>query len=205
MVDLTTRGNSGIGNPNAGANQTAFNNAEELRQMFEDSHRKADTDVGDQALHHTLGTGPFQAARGSSLKGVSDIVTQLQGLLSDFGIWQAWNPTFLNATRSPVTSKYTLFGDLVIARFSVGIVTVSGTMALDFSSLPFPIASYPLNFPHGIAYANNPGVGRASGFIMEGAFADTAVPGSAGYWKVGTPFAWSGDETLNGMMIYERA
>lgn len=36
--------------------------------LFKEAHRNSDRDQGDQALHHTIGKGPFQAARGKDLQ-----------------------------------------------------------------------------------------------------------------------------------------
>lgn len=44
----------------------------EASQSYRESHRNADTDQGDDSIHHTLGDGPFQSARGSKLADLEE-------------------------------------------------------------------------------------------------------------------------------------
>lgn len=52
---------------------------------FRESHRFSDLDVDRDSQHHTLGFGPNQAAPGSDLKNIKDLLEAYPDLVNDFG------------------------------------------------------------------------------------------------------------------------
>ncbi len=47
-------------------------------RVYQDAHQSADTDQGDDSIHHTLGYSPFQSARGSALQDTKNDLSNFQ-------------------------------------------------------------------------------------------------------------------------------
>lgn len=66
----------------------------EVSEAFKTAHAKSDVDITDKSLHHTIGKGTFQAARG---KDLADLITSLNingewSALDLEGAWVNYNP-----------------------------------------------------------------------------------------------------------------
>lgn len=89
-----------------------------MSKEFDIAHKFPDTDQSDKALHHTIGKGTFQVARGKDLADLNDNLN-LDGEWIDAGLQGAW----ANFGGTTGNAKFTKRGDLVQLQGTVKLGT----------------------------------------------------------------------------------
>jgi hypothetical protein len=172
---------------------------------FEKAHLASDVDQSDESIHHTIGDGVFQAARGKNLLDLTNDFDDLISLFSGLTLWTSFTPVILNGPNFVGgRCAYARIGKLVVGRIEGVTGAITGNMGLTYTNLPTPVTGT-WETAFGIFSALKTGVTRDNALMVgnAGIFLRTMVQNAG--WAPGSPWVWGNDTTIGGFFFYESA
>lgn len=166
------------------------------------THEDPDTDDNLSSIHHTLGTGLFQAARGSHGHSYE---------------WSDFTPTLTGAGGNPnlgatgfAVGRYAVLDRLVVAqvRITWAGAGVTGGTGLYSIALPPLIADTAGNAPlyagSGLAFDASTGIWYPLGVLIATTMTVNLYPSGTAAASATTPFAWGGaGDSIHLALTYE--